>query len=231
MWNVKKLFFGGVIPLVLMLLVSPVHAEIKSYDDDHVAHGGHGGGRHGGYQGSHRGGGYRGAHRGGYDGHHHNNHHWNHNNQWHHADRHDWNHHGGNYHHPWHNWYWYGGAAALGGAGLAAYESSNPGYYYDPNYYYMDEGQPSVEYNYGETPSTTDQPDQSQVQMNFGQPTSDANTRMVPTRPVVRNPNGIIILEDGVEGYPDEDYNDVNMDSSVEIDADDNDDEEDVNID
>jgi hypothetical protein len=51
-----------------------------------------------------------------------------------------------------HDWYWYGTGAAAGVAGLgwASTKLNHPGYYYDPNYYYLEDGVPSVEYQYDE---------------------------------------------------------------------------------
>ena len=42
-------------------------------------------------------------------------------------------------HHPGHHWYWHGGSGGDWGG--------NPGYLYDPNFYYDSTGVPSVQYN------------------------------------------------------------------------------------
>jgi hypothetical protein len=110
--------------------------------------------------------------------------------------------------------------------GLATYETAKPGYYYDPNYYYLPTGTPSVEYEYdepnnqppsGANPSTTPQP----VPSGYGQPnsqTSDADKVSVPTKPDVKNPSAVIDDE--------KDFADVDQDDG-EDDDDDNDDDDD----
>ena len=99
-------------------------------DDELIAH--KGGGHHGGHHGHHH----------GHHGHPHHHHHWHHHHHspwWHHRHhpRH-WHHHGRPWHNYRHDWYWYGGGAW----------GANPGYYYDPSFYYDYEGLPSVEYEY-----------------------------------------------------------------------------------
>ncbi len=123
-------------------------SSVESDSDLLIAKGGghHHGGHHGHHHGPHRHHGHHGHH--GHNKKRFNHWHHHHNNPWfHHHDHPNWNHHHWNHynswHNPWHNWYWYGAGAALGGATYA-------GYLYDPNFYYYDNGTPSVEYEYDE---------------------------------------------------------------------------------
>ena len=107
-----------------------------------------------------------GGHHGGHHHHHHHHHHGHH----HHHHHHGHHHHG--WHHGWHNGYWYGGSGGIWG--------DNPGYLYDPNFYYDVNGTPSVPYNalYNETPL---------IPGAQGQGTKIENNTLIQNLPVIKN--------------------------------------------
>lgn len=84
-----------------------------------------------------KGGGHHGGHHHGHHHHGHHHHHPHHHHHHGHHHHHPYHHHYG--HHPYHHAYWYGGNGGVWG--------NQPGYVYDPNYYYNVNGTPSIPYN------------------------------------------------------------------------------------